>query len=390
MKIALRITASVLLLMLIPQDSSADVRFMLNLGPEQFVQADSANIEVAAYSVPSYVDWNNDGRNDLIVGEKAGTLGKVRIYLNEGSAEIPEFTDYFYAQAAGSDLSCPASGCLGCFPRVVNWDHDGKKDLLVGQVDGKIQIFLNTGSDDAPVFDEGSILTVGSGATEQDLDVGARATPAFVDWDNDSRIDIITGGLDGKIHVYFNCGCSASTPAFYHSPPEGEFAVLNGGDLVVPTNRASPVILDLNNDGKIDILTGNTEGQLLFYENTGNILEPFFEGYMLVESDGAPINIAGSPRSRPFVCDWNDDGYLDVLIGSYDGKVRLYQSRGAAGDVDKDYDVDAFDYAVFAAAWKTTPNDQQWNRRCDVSDPNDQTINEFDLKNLTQNWLTTP
>ena len=54
------------------------------------------------------------------------------------------------------------------------------------------------------------------------------------------------------------------------------------------------------------------------------------------------------------------------------------------------HDVDAFDYAVFAAAWETSPDDPQWNRRCDISDPNDQTINEFDLKPLTQNWLTTP
>ena len=38
-----------------------------------------------------------------------------------------------------------------------------------------------------------------------------------------------------------------------------------------------------------------------------------------------PIDLAGSPRSRPFVCDWNEDGYPDVLIGAGDGLVRLYE-----------------------------------------------------------------
>ncbi len=122
----------------------------------------------------------------------------------------------------------------------------------------------------------------------------------------------------------------------------------------MPSARSSPVVLDLNGDGKKDLLTGNTEGELLLYINVGTDAEPKFSGYLRVESDGVRINLAGTPRSRPFVCDWTGDGYLDVLVGAGDGKVHLYQSKGQAGDIDKDYDVDFIDFAWLSIFWQKT------------------------------------
>jgi len=55
--------------------------------------------------------------------------------------------------------------------------------------------------------------------------------------------------------------------------------------------------------------------------------------------------------------------------------------------VDKDYDVDSNDFARLAAAWKSGPGDATWNRYCDISDPNDEIIDELDLKTVTENWL---
>jgi hypothetical protein len=102
-------------------------------------------------------------------------------------------------------------------------------------------------------------------------------------------------------------------------------AETDGSYLFVPSSRSSPDVLDLDGDGKKDLLTGNTNGQLLLYINTGTDSDPFFSGYSLVESDGVAIDLPGTPRSRPFVCDWTSDGYLDVLVGAADGKVHLYQ-----------------------------------------------------------------
>lgn len=83
----------------------------LDLGSEEFVQAGGLDIDVPGYSVPSFVDWNEDGLEDLVVGEGSGTVTpKVRIYLNSGTVAAPEFSTYFYAQSNGGDLSVPGGG----------------------------------------------------------------------------------------------------------------------------------------------------------------------------------------------------------------------------------------------------------------------------------------
>ena len=111
-------------------------------------------------------------------------------------------------------------------------------------------------------------------------------------------------------------------------------------------------------DGRKDILTGNTDGQLFFYSNVGTDEQPSFSGYRPVESDGVPIDLPGSPRSRPFVCYWTGDGrfgpmdaYPDVLIGAGDGKIYLFRGVPIPADLDKDGDVDFIDFALFADYW---------------------------------------
>ena len=47
-------------------------------------------------------------------------------------------------------------------PRVCDWNNDGKKDLIVGQFrNGSISLYLNEGTDTAPVFGESSFLHAG-------------------------------------------------------------------------------------------------------------------------------------------------------------------------------------------------------------------------------------
>ena len=378
--IPLMLTAAVL--MLTPQQLYAS---LLNLGPQELVQAKGSDIQVPGYSVPCLAGWNNDGLADLIVGEGgSGSSGKVRIYLNTGTASSPKFSDYFYAQSDGADLTVPAAGCLGCFPRVVDWNADERKDLLVGLGDGTVRIYLNTGTDENPTFDSGANILVNvPGAS---LNVGARAAPAFVDWNSDGMNDLVVGGLDGKIHIYLNCGCAWPVPAFYYSVPLGEFAKENDQDLVVQSARSSPIVLDLDGDGKKDLLTGNTEGELLLYINIGTDAEPKFSLlHLRVESDGVPINLAGTPRSRPFVCDWTGDGYPDVLIGAGDGKVHLYQSKGQVGDIDKDYDVDFMDFAWLGIFWQKTSCG-----KCAGADlTGDGKVDIQDVAELAGKWLMT-
>ena len=328
---------------------------LVDLSPEEFVQANGFDITVSGYSVPSFADWNNDNLRDLIVGEGGGSgTAKVRVYLNVGTEVHPQFSKSFNAQSNGADLTCPASGCMGCFPRVVDWDADARKDLLIGQANGTVKIFLNLGADEEPTFDGGAFLQVGKPGSKTNIDVGNRATPSAVDWDSDGRKDLVTGAYDGKIHLFINEGTDAE-PDFITET----FAREDGTALLVPGGRASPVILDLDGDGAKDILAGNTYGELLFYRNVGTDEDPSFSGYVFIETGGVPIDLAGSARSRPFVCYWTGEGcfgpmdaYADVLIGAADGKIHLYRGIPIPADLDLDGDVDFTDFSLFAAHWQ--------------------------------------
>jgi hypothetical protein len=290
----------------------------LSLGPEEFVESGGVDIDVVGYSVPCLVDWNDDDLPDLLVGDGLAA-GRVRVYLNVGTETAPSFDGYFYAQADTGDLTEPGSGCLAIFPRVVYWDADGKKDMITGRSDGRVRLFTNIASDDAPAFDAGVFLQVGAPGSKVDIDVGYRATPVVVDWNSDGRKDLVVGERYGKIYVFLNEGTD-DAPDFLTSLLVQE----DGVDLVVPTQRSSPHIEDFDHDGKKDIVTGNTEGQILCYNNVGTDQAPVFSGYTPVEADGVPIDLGGTSRSRPFVCEWNHDGFRDLLIGYGDGLVRIY------------------------------------------------------------------
>ncbi|NQU25423.1 MAG: M4 family metallopeptidase [Candidatus Nealsonbacteria bacterium] len=290
---------------------------------EQLVQADGSNLQVDAYSVPEIADWDADGLTDLIVGEKtAAGEGKVRVYLNTGTAAAPVYVAPQYVRAEDADLTVPAAGCLGVFPQVVDFDYDGRKDLLLGLADGRVQVRINQNTDTDPQFGPAAYLQVGTPGSATDVDVGARATIEVVDFDNDGRFDIFLGAYDGKVQLLVD-QATHGTPEFHQLTPLQDGAA----DLAVPTGRSSPAVYDLDGDGRKDLIAGNTEGQLYFYANVGSDSAPAFASGTRLEADHLPIDLPGTPRSRPFVGDLNADGIFDVLVGAEDGLLRLYAGQ---------------------------------------------------------------
>jgi len=287
------------------------------------VQAGGEDLRVDSYSVPSLADFDGDGVADLLVGEKtAAGEGKVRVYVNHGSAQTPEFDEFAYARTADGDLVVAGSGCQGVFPRLFDWNRDGLNDLVLGLAGGAVQVALNEADGADPVFAAPVAVQFGPLDSKADLDFGSRATLDLVDYDGDGRFDLVLGDMDGSVRVLLNR--TDAGPAEF-----GEAVLLaDGGEpLSVPTGRSSVVIADLNQDGRRDLIAGNTEGQILFYRNVGTDAEPQFDGHLVVQAGGNDLDLPDFPRSRPAVVDLNNDGTLDLLVGAGDGLVRFYAGQ---------------------------------------------------------------
>jgi len=63
------------------------------------------DIEIG-HLVPRACDWNNDGKKDLIVGQFGG--GAIRLYLNQGTDAAPVFAESSMLQAGGKPIRLDA------------------------------------------------------------------------------------------------------------------------------------------------------------------------------------------------------------------------------------------------------------------------------------------
>jgi hypothetical protein len=209
----------------------------------------------------------------------------------------------------------------------VDWNNDTLNDLLIGDAIGNIHLYLNTNSNLHPALDDGRLIKGYNIKTRtyENLNVGLRAAPEVHDWDGDGRKDLVIGNYDGNILIYINSGTD-DAPVF-QSPPvyvklhDKRFQVSEGG-------RAAPRMFDWDNDGPKDLLVGAYEGHIYFLKNVGADKKPMFQkSVQLTLYNNLPLRFPdedGSPRSRFSITDWNNDGMYDLLIGGKDGRVILY------------------------------------------------------------------
>ncbi len=181
---------------------------------------------------PYAIDWNKDGKMDLLVGEGSYSANAVYVLLNQSGGSTPTFNDEnrFYL--------CYGDGREQLVPTVADWNGDGNPDVLVGDRKGTIGVYLNPGN-----WKPGTELKLATnvrfGTVEE---LKTPVAPSAADFNGDGLFDLVIGKATGRLGVAVNKG-TAAEPKF-DAPME-----LKGTDLLTEKiNRPSNWTIDVGNN----------------------------------------------------------------------------------------------------------------------------------------------
>lgn len=277
-------------------------------------QLGSANpfegFNVFSHSNPELVDLDGDGDFDVFVGGET-----IDLYLeNVGSTSEPVFVE----RTGTANPFDGVSVLNGNHPELVDLDGDGDFDAVLGDTFGDMAYFENTGSSTAPSFVE----RTGSANPFEDLDLGLlyKTGPVFADVDGDGDLDATPGngyGL-GSVRFLENTGSSVA-PAFIERT-----GTANPFDDIRAENCA-PDVVDLDGDGDFDVLIGEREGNLFYWENTGSSSAPAFEERQGTANPFGDYEIGFD--GFPELADLDGDGDLDAIIGG--GDLSYFENVGS-------------------------------------------------------------
>lgn len=320
------------------------------------------NTSADVYTFPAafLADLNNDGLKDLLVtpNNQVGTENYkcVWYYSNEGNA----ITASFDFQSETFFVEEMIEVGEGAYPVFFDADADGLQDLLVanygyfninsqGIYDGQIAYYRNTGTATTPAF---QLVTTDYADI---LSLSVRGTyPAFGDLDGDGDADLITGRDDGTLLYFKNIAAAGSAANFVFNSQN--YAGIDVG------NFSTPQLVDINKDGLIDLLIGERDGNLNYFQNTGSAASPFFSStnsffgqvdvrqpgyttgysipYLLQMQPGEAYTLlVGCERGFIFEysgIDGNLNGAFSKLDSTYAAIQQGLRSTVSGGDIDAD------------------------------------------------------
>jgi gliding motility-associated-like protein len=299
------------------------------------------SINVGSFASPVFVDVDNDGDDDVIVGSSFAPLSKsIHYFVNEGTGN--------FSPGILSGINPTLNAVT---PALLDVDGDGLLDIVVGDMDGNLYFFKRTGSTS---FSE----QTGAANPFNGIDKGDHASPAAADFDNDGDSDLIVGAQKAyTVDI-----------AYFENKGNGIFqektSFENPFDGVDTSVQPSPFITDVDGDLKQDlIINDNTAGtgQLRFFKNVDQ---------KFVEQTGTEnpfSSLVVSSDFVPSIIDLDGDGDGDLVGGGNDSQDPItyfknengvYVKQSFAGgpfssipviggktdfvDIDTDGDVDLF------------------------------------------------
>lgn len=229
--------------------------------------------------------------------------------------------------------------------RIVDYDGDGKNDIIVGIGDwteygwdnaydangrwmngplrGYVYVLRNTGTNEKPTYDKPKKVM----ATDRPVETYGWPSPNFADFDGDGDLDLLCGEfLDG--FTYFENVGTRTAPKYALGK---RLKAETGKYLTMDLEMITPVAIDWDKDGDIDLVVGDEDGRVAFIENTGKFEDklPMFKEPVFFQQQAD--NIKFGALVTPVGVDWDGDGDMDFICGNTAGYVAFIENLSGKG-----------------------------------------------------------
>lgn len=211
---------------------------------------------------PILVDFNYDQLTDLFIcnfgyfnKQGGGYSSRVAYYKNIGTINEAKY------ELVTKDFANLSSFNIGFDYHITFSDLDGDFDLdmFVGNLDGNIHYFENTGV----IPNYNFVLTK---PLFQGIDVGSFATPFLYDVDNDNDDDLIIGNEAGVLHYYSNDG--GTNVSF--TLESQDFGGITTASIFSTSGYSVPFLF--RDKGKTVLMVGTYDRGIIQYDSIDNVL----------------------------------------------------------------------------------------------------------------------